>query len=207
MATTQDVSASRTPPGVRPEASRRRMTAQDLALIATFAALVAVLGMAGSFYVPGSPVPITLQTLGVALAGAVLGWKRGLAAVTLFIVMVAVGLPLLAGGRAGPAVFAGPTVGYLLGWLPAVAVIGFLVQTRLPRAPFWWVFVSCVAGSVIIHACGIAGMMARAGLSFTQAVSADALFLPGDLIKATLAALIASSVHRAVPGLTPGRRH
>lgn len=101
---------------------------RDIARIAVFAALIVALGLPGSITVGGSGVPITLQSLGVMLAGAVLGARRGSLAVLVVIALVAVGLPVLAGGRGGLGVFAGPTVGFLIGWLPAAAVIGWLTS-------------------------------------------------------------------------------
>ena len=77
-------------------------------------------------------MPITAQTLGVMLAGSVLGARRGALAVLTFLVLAAVGLPLLAGGRGGLAVFAGPSVGFLLGWVLGAWVVGWLVERRLP---------------------------------------------------------------------------
>lgn len=183
-----------------------RWGAQDLALVATFAALIAVLGMPGGIFVAGLAVPITLQTLGVALAGAVLGAKRGAAAVLLLLLLCLIGLPVLSGGRGGPSAFAGASVGYIVAWPLAAALIGFLVQARLPRPTFWWVLVACVAGSVIIHALGIPGMMFRGNLDFSAAVKADAVFLPGDVIKTIVAASIATTLHRANPALTPPLR-
>ena len=82
------------------------MKTKDLAYIALFAAITAVLGLLPAIPVPAVPVPITAQTLGVMLAGAVLGARRGFLALLLFLVLVAVGLPVLAGGRGGLAVFA-----------------------------------------------------------------------------------------------------
>lgn len=79
---------------------RRRMSAGDLALVAAFAAFIVVLGLPGALFA-GSPVPITIQTLGVMLAGALLGWRRGALAVLVVLALCAVGLPVLAGGRGG----------------------------------------------------------------------------------------------------------
>ena len=86
--------------------SKRRSSSRDLALIATFTGVVAALGLVPAFVPPGFTVPITAQSLGVMLAGAVLGARRGFWALALFLVLVAVGLPLLAGGRGGLGVFA-----------------------------------------------------------------------------------------------------
>src|SRR5699024_3178237 len=109
------------------------MSARDIARIAVFAALTAGLGLLGSFAV-GGVVPITLQTLGVMLAGAVLGPWRGAASMALLILGVALGLPLLAGGRGGLGVFVSPMAGFLIAWLVAPIVIGVIVGKR----PIWW---------------------------------------------------------------------
>ncbi|MFZ0157482.1 MAG: biotin transporter BioY, partial [Kineosporiaceae bacterium] len=71
------------------------MSSRDLALVAVFAALIAALGLAGVIYPFGSVVPITAQTLGVMLAGSILGARRGVLAVLTFLVLVAAGLPWL----------------------------------------------------------------------------------------------------------------
>lgn len=185
-------------------AARRRMSARDLALVAAFAAFIVVLGLPGALFA-GSPVPITLQTLGVMLAGALLGWRRGVLAVLVVIALCAVGLPVLAGGRGGVAVFAGPTVGFLLGWVPAVWAIGILAERMRRRTAGRLFGVILLGGVGVIHALGIAGMMARAGLSLQAALLADAVFVPGDLIKVVLATFAAVTVHRALPDLLPSR--
>ena len=89
--------------------SRPSSPARDAALIAVFAGFVAALGVVPAFQPPGFSVPITAQSLGVMLAGAILGGRRGFAALALFLALVAIGLPLLAGGRGGLGVFATPT--------------------------------------------------------------------------------------------------
>ena len=124
--------ATDAPPPAEPR-PRRRGTATDLAQIAVFAALIAALGLPGALYLGGTAVPITFQTLGVMLAGAILGARKGFLSVLLFLALVAAGLPLLSGGRGGLAVFVGPSVGYLAGWLLGVVVIGWLTARLLPR--------------------------------------------------------------------------
>ncbi|HYO86244.1 MAG TPA: biotin transporter BioY [Dermatophilaceae bacterium] len=179
------------------------MSATDLALVATFAGLIAVLGVAGTVYPFGGAAPITAQTLGVMLAGAILGGRRGAAAVLVFIALVAAGLPLLAGGRGGLGVFAGPTVGYLLGWVVGAFVVGLLIQLKLPRPALWWAILACLVGGVGgIYLLGIPGVAWRTQIPIGTAAKAAAAFLPGDLIKAVVAAVVAGAVHRASPGLT-----
>ena len=96
---------------------------RDLTHIALFAALVAILGLVPQITLVAG-VPITAQSLGIMLCGTVLGAKRGALAVLLFLALVAAGLPLLSGGRGGIGVFAGPSVGYLVGFPIAAFVAG-----------------------------------------------------------------------------------
>lgn len=185
-----------------PRAPRRRFGATDLALIAAFAAFIAVLGMPGQVNVAGNAVPVTFQTLGVMLAGAVLGARRGVAAVAVLIALVAAGLPLLAGGRGGLPVFAGPSAGYLIGWLLGVVVIGLLVQRRLPAPSVGWTFLACLLGGVgVVYLFGIPVQAARLHLPLVDAAKLSLVFLPGDVLKAIVAAVVAGAVHRANPGL------
>ena len=111
--------------------STRRNPGTDIALIAAFAALVAVCALLPAIKVAG-PVPITLQTFAVLLSGAVLGMRRGFLAVLLYVGAGAAGLPIFSGGAAGLAVLTGPTAGYLLGFPLAAALCGGIVE-RLPR--------------------------------------------------------------------------
>ena len=184
-----------------------RSTARDLAMIAVFAGIVAALGVVPAVQPFGLPVPITAQSLGVMLAGAILGPRRGALALLLFLGLVALGLPLLAGGRGGLGLFAGPSVGYLLGWPVAAFAVGAL--TYAVGAPYrmgWGVAANVLGGIVLLHLLGIAGLVLRTDLSPYAAVKADLLFVPGDAIKAVLAAVVAGGVHAAYPGLLPERR-
>jgi biotin transport system substrate-specific component len=138
----------------------------------------------------------------VMLAGAVLGARRGFLAVLLLLVLVAVGLPLLAGGRGGLGVFATPSVGFLVGWPIAAFVIGWLSERggstyRLA----WGVVANIFGGIVVLYALGIVGIAAVTGVSVQTATVSTWVFLPGDLVKAVLAALVARGVHAAYPGL------
>ncbi|MFP5346884.1 MAG: biotin transporter BioY [Actinomycetes bacterium] len=189
----------------------RRLAARDLALVASFAALIAVLGLPGSLQLFGNAVPITLQTLGVMLAGSILGARRGALAVLVLLALVALGLPLLSGGRGGLAVFAGPSAGYLVGWVFGAAVIGWLVQRRLPSYRTWWgALANVLGGIVVVYAVGIPVQAAVTGTSglLSTAVAA-AVFLPGDVVKVVLATAVAAAVHRGYPGVAmpaTGRR-
>ncbi|MGH3413167.1 MAG: biotin transporter BioY [Marmoricola sp.] len=184
-----------------------RASSRDLALVATFAGLVAVLGLVPAMYPAGIPVPITAQSLGVMLAGAVLGSRRGAAALLLLLALVVVGLPLLAGGRGGLGVFAGPSVGYLLGYPVAAFVIGWL--TERGGAPYrlaWGIVANVVGGILVLYALGILGTAWRAHISVPAATVSAGWYVVGDSVKVVIAALVARGVHAARPGLLPARR-
>lgn len=179
-----------------------RFSARDMAQIAVFAALIAALGLPGAITVGFSGVPITLQTLGVILAGAVLGARKGTAAVAVFIALTLIGLPLLSGGRTGLFALAGPSAGYLVGWIPGVLVIGLLTARILPRYSFaLGLLINALGGIVVIYAFGTVGLILRTDLGVWASVSTNVAFVPGDLVKVVIATVVAKSVHRAYPGL------
>jgi biotin transport system substrate-specific component len=140
-------------------------------------------------------VPITAQTLGVMLAGVVLGPRQGALAVLLFILVVALGAPLLAGGRGGLGVFFGPTVGFLIGWVPGVVVTGlaFRALDRFPTAVAA-AGASILGGILAIYAVGIPVLAWKAGMPLYQAAAASLAFLPGDLLKAVATGAIAAAL-------------
>lgn len=180
---------------------------RDLALTATFAGLIAGLGLVPAVSPVGFPVPVTLQSLGIMITGAVLGARRGAAAVLLFLFLVALGLPLLSGGRGGLGVFAGPSVGYLVGFPIAAFVIGALIFRRgAPYSTGYGLVAIVLGGIIVLYAIGVPATAWRAGISLPAAMAGSSLFLVGDLAKAVVATLVAGAVHRGYPGLLPHHR-
>lgn len=180
-----------------------------MALVALFAALLAVFGLIPKIDLPLG-VPITLQTLGVMLAGCMLGPKRALQALLLFLAAVALGLPLLSGGRGGLGVFFAPSSGYLLGW-PLGALVTGLAMAGLPtssprRAAVSAFIASVLGGLLVVHVCGVIGLVNIAKLSWTQAVTGTLVFVPGDLIKCVVSALVVHTVARGLPDWQFGGR-
>jgi len=201
----------------------RRQATTDIALVATFAAFIAVCSILPGIPGPGG-VPFTLQTFAVVLAGLVLGARRGAAAVALYLVVGCAGVPVFADHAAGLAVLTGPTGGYLVGFVLGAAVVGSLLgpalrlADRVPtgsgaRASAWrgtWRFLATtvvgLVGSAVVLASGAVGLMWRAGMSFHQTNAINAVFVPGELIKTALAALVTLTVFRAFPDLARTRR-
>lgn len=181
----------------------------DLALIAGFAALIATCAILPAINVNGL-VPITLQTFAVLLCGAVLGARRGVLAVLLYIGGGAAGLPIFSGGAAGLAVFSGPTVGYLVGFPLAAGLCGLIVErlsqrTRQSNVPVIFA-AGLVSSALCIHTLGMAGLVWRLDLTWAAAFDIDKVFWIGDAIKNLAMALVATAVHRAFPGLLGSRR-
>jgi biotin transport system substrate-specific component len=135
---------------------------------------------------PFTPVPITGQTLGVIVLGALYGPRRGALAVAVYLLEGLLGAPVFAAGRAGPAVFLGPTGGYLLGFIPAAAVAGALAGAS--RA--WPTRVLGMAlASLTVYAVGVPWLMAVTGAAPLAALQLGvAPFLVGDAIKVLIAA-------------------
>ncbi|MCT1607649.1 biotin transporter BioY [Nesterenkonia massiliensis] len=193
------VGTTQTTPHPRQSTQHRGVTPAVTAIsqMAVFAALVAVLGQVAAL--PIGPVPITLQTLGVMLAGAVLGPWRGAGSMLLLNLLTAAGLPLMSQGAGGLGVYAGPSAGFVLGFVPAAFVIGLVVQASWPMR--WWrtVLGVVVGGVGVMYACGLPVMMYQLGLALPEALAMNAVFLPGDAAKAVFTILVTHSLARAYP--------
>lgn len=177
-----------------------RLSTKDIVYIALFAAVIAAMALIPPIPVPLIPVPITAQTLGVMLAGSILGGWRGMLAVLLFIALVAAGLPLLSGGRGGMAVFAGPTAGFFLGWPLGALVVGLLMERFWGKVDVVLAFIFNVIGGIaVIYAFGIGWLVLVIGADPLTVLTGSAAFIPGDLIKAGIAAFVAVTVKRSHP--------
>ncbi|MEM8570603.1 MAG: biotin transporter BioY [Pseudomonadota bacterium] len=172
---------------------------RNLSFIALFAALIAALGLIPKIDMAFG-VPITAQSLGVMLCGTILGARRGFLAVALFLFLVALGLPLLAGGRGGLGVFVSPTAGYLVGFLLSALVVGFIVE-RLPSHHLTLgVSLAAIVGGIgVMHICGIVGMAITLNKSIGEATMLALPFIPGDFVKAIVAGFITSTLVKARP--------
>lgn len=177
---------------------------RSLVHIALFAALFAALGIFPPLVVPVLGVPITAQSMGVMLAGGVLGARRGALAAALFLVLVAAGLPLLSGGRGGIGVFAGPSAGFLFGYIVGAWICGALTERMWTSfTPVKSFFVSVLGGIGAVYALGVPWVAFAANLTLWKALVGSAAFIPGDIIKAVCAAAVVTTVRRAYPLIQP----
>ncbi len=182
---------------------RQALSPTNIALVAVFAGLIAA-----STLWPGaeliSGVPITLQTLAVLLAGAVLGPWRGASAVALYLIVGTAGAPIFAGRSAGFAPWAGPTAGFLAGFIVAAFVTGWLVRGLHRRGQFTTsgvVGAAAVGSLLVLNLIGWTWFAVRIGTNLQDTVTFAAPFLVGDVIKVFVAGVAASAVHRAYPAL------
>jgi biotin transport system substrate-specific component len=162
---------------------------RDVLLVVTGSLLIA---LAAQIAVPWWPVPLTGQTFAVLLVGATLGSRRGAASLLTYLGMGAAGLPVFAPNKAGlindgVARFAGPTGGYLIGFLVAAFVVGWLCERGWDRH-ILTAAAAMLIGNVIIYLFGLPWLAQFTGI---EGVFANGLipFIPGDLAKLVMAAL------------------
>lgn len=166
------------------------MNLRRIIIIALCAALLVV----GAYVaIPIGPVPITLQTAFVLLAGILGGRAVGLSAVAAYLVLGAIGLPVFSGGIGGFAHFAGPTGGFLISWLVAAPIAGFfadrgfktpLSDSAVTKRQLAWIIAGAVAGTIILYLIGLPYLKLVLQLSWAQAFAIGLLpFIVGDLIK------------------------
>lgn len=162
-----------------------RRLSSDLVLVFSGALLTALFAQ---IQIPMYPVPMTLQTLAVLLIAAAMGPIRAMSSMGLYIAMGASGLPVFAGAKALGAVM--PTAGYLVGFVVAGAVVGFLATRGFAKTPLSVGMVFAL-GSLVIYIFGAGWLMIGLGLSLPQALAGGVIpFLVGDAVKAAAAAAL-----------------
>jgi biotin transport system substrate-specific component len=155
--------------------------------IAYTAVFIGLITIGGWISVPFVPSPFTLQTFFVLLAGAVMK-RRAVIPVTLYVLLGSAGLPVFHNGTAGIGVLLGPTGGYLAGFIIAALVAGLAYESSRPTIRI----AGLASGAILILACGVAWLVVSTGMAPAAAVVLGMLiFLPGDLVKAGAAYLVA----------------
>ncbi|MEP6639225.1 MAG: biotin transporter BioY [Chloroflexota bacterium] len=162
---------------------------RDIALVVAGALLIYLTARI-AIPVPGSPIPITGQTFGVLLVGGALGFRRGLIAVALYVLLGIVGLPFFAEGKGGLAIIWGASGGYLVGFVVAGAVVGRLAELGWDRK-LGGALGAMIVGSVIIYAIGLPWLKTVEGLTIGQTIEQGLTpYLLGDTLKLILAAVL-----------------
>ena len=176
-----------------------KLTLRDLSRIAIFAAIIAVLTIPGEIPL-AIGVPISFQTLGVMLAGVVLGAYRGTIAVALYVILGLLGLPILSGHASGFAVLAGPTAGFLIGFIPGALVVGLVASVAKQKFSVVRVILGSILGGIgVVYAFGIPVLAASLKVDLVTATGFMTPYLAGDAIKVALTTLIAAGLYRAYP--------
>jgi len=173
-----------------------------------FVALFAAFTAAGAFIaVPVGPVPIVLQNLFALLSGLILGPVMGGTAVCLYLLAGILGVPVFAGGTAGIARFAGPTGGFLVGYLLSAVAAGAIAgqprtgkKTPLPR-----IIAAVTVGFLIIYVPGVIWLEISQNLGWGRALLAGFVpFIGGDIFKGIVAVIIAPRLRRTAAGFLDG---
>lgn len=169
---------------------------RDAILVLSGVGLTALLAQV-AIPVPPSPVPVTGQTLAVGLVGATLGARRGTASMALY-VLLGLFLPVYADGGSGWDVIWGSNGGYLIGFIVATGVVGWLAERGADRK-VTLAFLAFVAAQLIVFAFGLAGLKLAVGQSWSWTVhNGFAIFIVGGIIKALVGALALPSAWRLV---------
>ncbi|MDQ1711206.1 MAG: biotin transport system substrate-specific component [Frankiaceae bacterium] len=176
-----------------------RHAVRDVTLVVAGAAFVGLAAQV-SFHIPGTPVPVTGQTFAVLLAGAALGWWRALLSMALYLLAGAAGLPWYAAHGSG---WGGPSFGYVVGFVLAATVVGYLAGRGGDRTPLR-TFATMAAGTLLIYAVGVPWLAASLHVGLGKAVALGARpFLGGDALKAAAAAGLLPAAWRLVSRSTP----
>jgi len=173
------------------------MKTQKLTLTVVMIALLVVMA-----YVPTIPlgiVPITIQNIGIMLAGALLGWRNGFLAIIVWLFLAAIGLPVLTGGAGGLPAFFSATAGYLWAYPFAALLIGLTITylDHLNYTNFFTMFLTIlIFGVVLIDISGAFGLHIVTHMPLTKALTFQLAFIPGDIIKAVVATIITLTLRR-----------
>lgn len=169
-----------------------------LVLTCLFVVFAFLLGLIPRVVIPVISLPLTLQNAAVFLAGSLLG-SLGVFSMLLFFMLVALGLPLLSGGRGGLEVFLSPSVGFFIGSVLATLVIGILVERRWHTISFFGFFFVNICGLVVLYACGIISMVFIVSMSFEKALKSVMLFIPMEILLITCVSFVAVLFKRHYP--------
>jgi biotin transport system substrate-specific component len=172
-----------------------------------YASLLAALTAAGAYIsIPIGPVPIVLQNLFVMLTGILLGPRWGTASISVYLLAGVCGLPVFAGGTGGIGRMVGPTGGYLMGFVPAVFITGWLSEKGRHRVIAD--IAAMICGAAVIYVCGVAWLLkVLPHMGLLKAFTVGMVpFLPGDALKIAAAVPIAKAVRPIIEASSTAKR-
>ena len=162
--------------------------------ITVTALMTAVTCILAPLSIPIGPVPISLTNLAIYISLYLLGWKRGTISYLIYLLIGLVGIPVFSGFTGGPAKLAGPTGGYIIGFI-AMAIIAGLVIDNFHQP--WLQLIGMIVGTIICYALGTAWFCFEAKSTVSAALSICVFpFIPGDLIKMIIAMLIGPAIKK-----------
>ncbi|MCR5565498.1 MAG: biotin transporter BioY [Clostridiales bacterium] len=174
----------------------KSMKVKDMTLTAVMAALICI---AGPLTIAAGPVPLSLATFAIYLAGAILGKKWGTVSVGLYLLIGIIGVPVFSGFSGGFQKLAGVTGGYLIGYLPCAFLTGLGAEKAERAGKKRILPLMMVAGTIVLYTVGTAWFMIQTGNGIGAALGLCVLpFLPGDAMKIAAATLLAVPVKNAV---------
>lgn len=166
----------------------KSLSTRNLAVIGVMTAITCILGPL-SISIPISPVPISFTNLAIYISVFVLGWKKGTISFLVYLLVGLVGLPVFSGFSSGLMKLAGPTGGYLIGFIFMAIVGGWFIEKFTGK---WYMYIlGLVLGTVIAYIFGTIWLAKVQGYTFYVALAGGVLpFLPGDAAKIIIAVLI-----------------
>lgn len=177
--------------------SERNMTSKTYILTST-ALMTAVTCILGPLAIPIGPVPVSLTPLAVFLSVYILGTKRGTLACILYLIIGAVGVPVFSGFTGGLGKLAGPTGGYLIGFIFMALISGWFIFRFYDRIVIQ--FLGMVLGLAVLYAFGTAWLAFSAGMSFGAALAAGVLpFIAFDLVKIAISIFLGRTIRKRLP--------
>ncbi|HWT26720.1 MAG TPA: biotin transporter BioY [Mobilitalea sp.] len=170
----------------------KKSNVYQLAIIGVMAAVICILG---PLSIPIGVVPISFTNLAIYIAIYVLGMKKGTVSYFIYMLIGFIGIPVFSNFSSGPSKLFGPTGGYLIGFIFMALISGFFIDRFISK---WYLcFAGMVLGTVVCYALGTAWLSYQAHLSISAALAAGVLpFIPGDLIKILIAALIGPQIRK-----------
>ena len=180
-----------------------KITAKAIAFTALLSAIICALS---PWTIPVGIIPISLASFGVYLASGVIDFRYGSPATFAYVLIGGIGLPVFSGGKGGFGVIAGPTGGYIIGYIFLALIAGLIIDLFGKSTRIWVYPLAFIAGTAVLYALGTGWYIVSTGADIVTALGVCVLpFLIGDSIKITVATVVAFPVRRAVSGMLQSR--